>query len=467
MADGVTDGDRVTLDDVTDVIDGANEVTRALQELDVSARLERRASPYCNYGACLCGYEAVLHGHRIRLGHTKLDGTLDAPKVCQHIATTPCSCCKKERARAKQQSNEKRTCNVCKQPGHLVRDCPASVCFYCGGKGHLSRECTFGSSTRRADSFLTCSSGCFIRRFLVPLHRARLDFDVDDLTAGRVDLAARLVSSSLVSSQRLRHNTQLWMPFLGDDEPTSVCVTGGLVRGLHPSERDTACRLRRALDHLASRESSSEGGTLDAPPPAALSRELRGFSTWRGGLASTLVEALRQARDEGTHAPVLLLCVGAPPLSRVLDEHIACNGPLRDLLVVLGDDIGLSAAEEAEVERVGAEASGGGDVLRASLGSGCLLASHCIVLVHHYLDALHECPSQLWEAPSADVTRVGRQGRDRRRRRTQKQQQQQREGGGMVEEDGDVGAGDDVDGDESDGEQAPAAAPLVAIECEA
>ena len=324
---------------------------------------------------------------------------------------------KQEATRAKQANKERRTCYVCKQAGHLVRDCPGSICFYCGGAGHLSRDCTFGSSTSRADSLLTCSPDCFVRRFVVPLHRARMDFDVNDLTTGRIDLAARLICASLVSSQRLRHNTQLWMPFLGDDEPTStVCVTGGLVRGLHPSEHDTASRLRRALDHL------NDAAADTATPHAALARELRGFSTHSGGLGDALTEALRQAREGDTKAPMLLLCQHAPPLEQALDDFVRTYGPLRDVVVVLGDDIGLSAAEEGDAERVGAAAAGGGPVFRASLGRGSLLASHCIVLVHHYLDMRHECPSQLWETPSADVTRMGRQTRDRRRRREQKQQ---------------------------------------------
>ena len=45
-----------------------------------------------------------------------------------------------------------------------------------------------------------------------------------------IDLAARLVVAALVCSQRLRHNTQLWLPMLGDAEPLTLCVTGGLVR---------------------------------------------------------------------------------------------------------------------------------------------------------------------------------------------------------------------------------------------
>ena len=70
---------------------------------------------------------------------------------------------------------------------------------------------------------------------------------------------------------------------------------------------------------------------------------------------------------------------------------------------------------------VGAEVGGGGPVLCASLGSGCLLASHCIVLLHHYLDALHDCPPMLWAGPSEEVHKIRRQQRSRRTRRTTRQ----------------------------------------------
>lgn len=111
---------------------------------------------------------------------------------------------------------------------------PVRHCNFCGSTKHLMRGCTMGSSLAREHQFLRCGTAlpmpCFVRRFVVPLHRARADFDLDDLREGRIDLAARLVVAALVCSQRLRHNTQLWLPLLGDAEPLTLCVTGGLVR---------------------------------------------------------------------------------------------------------------------------------------------------------------------------------------------------------------------------------------------
>ena len=148
-----------------DSVDGKSVLLEALRQLDAEASLEPRESPprFCTNASCLCSFEVVLHGHRISVGHAKLDASLDAAKVCERILATPCGCCKRERARAKMQTSETRVCYTCKQPGHLVRDCPSSNCNYCGGMGHLARDCTFGSSLQRSQQFLTCSDACFIR----------------------------------------------------------------------------------------------------------------------------------------------------------------------------------------------------------------------------------------------------------------------------------------------------------------
>ena len=452
-----------------DLLDELRRLDIAAQLVPVDANAGKR---YCTTARCLCGYEALLHGHRVSIGHASL-ASLDASKVCARIASTACSCCKGIRARAKRQSQlQERVCYTCGEAGHLVRDCPNSHCSYCGALGHLARDCKWGSDSsdlRRSQLFLTCDAGvqCFIRRVVVPLHSARADFHLDQLREGRIDLAARLVCATLMASQRLRHNAQLWLPFLGEPEPDrfTLCVTGGTVRGLHPAELDTATRIRSALDALrgGGTASGSDGSDVtcgtkpeaaaSAQPARPLERELRGFRVLPGGYEAALREALTQAREGGTRAPLLLLVQGAPPLSDVLRAHFgappgeeeeeeqqqqqqqesvvaaaarveAAPSPLLDLVVSLGDNVGLSAEEEAVARRVGAEAGGGGPVLAASLGSGCLLASHCIVILHHYLDAYHECPPQLWAAPPPEVGRMRRQHQRKSAARRQRQQQQ-------------------------------------------
>ena len=476
-----------------------DELLCELRRLDAAAHLEpidaAAGKRYCTTVRCLCGYQAVLHGHRVSIGHASLD-SLDASKVCARIASTACSCCKGIRARAKHAGQQQeRLCYTCGEAGHLVRDCPNSHCSYCGAAGHLARDCKWGSDVgdvRRSQQFLTCDAGerCFVRRIVVPLHSARADFDLDRLREGRIDLAARLVCATLMASQRLRHNAQLWLPFLGEAEPDqfTLCVTGGTVRGLHPAERDTATRIRGAIDALrggaggAGGAAASGGGNgsdaaADGAKPSvaassaaqsttttttrpAMERELRGFRVLPGGYEAALRGALEQAREGGTKAPLLLLVQGAPPLADVLRAHFGAPegeeeeeeegagtagkaaveateaaeaaeavapspSPLRDMVVSLGDNVGLTAEDEAVARRVGAEAGGGGPVLAASLGSGCLLASHCVVILHHYLDAYHECPPQLWAAPPPEVGRMRRQHQRKTAARRQRQQQQQ------------------------------------------
>lgn len=344
--------------------------------------------------------------------------------------------------------------DACPAPAFYPTEPPRTAkvvrhCNYCGSTKHLMRSCTFGSSLRRDMQFLFCAPHCFARRFVVPLHRARTDFTLDDLRNGRIDLAAQLVCSALICSQRLRHNAQLWLPFLGDESPTTICVTGGLVRGLHPSELSTARRLRAAIDRLSA-TTAVAGATSEEE------YDLRGFRTLAGDFEVALHEALTQARDDHTEAPLLLMVQGAPPLARVLREHVGGRGAaLRDLVVVCGDSGGLSDDEVALVHRLGASAGGGGPVLCASLGSGCLMASQVIVLVNHYLDAIHDCPSQLWP-PSVDVRRACRH-RGRYNARRGKRRGAPGEAGGAEDD-------DDGDGCEEDGSEEEAGEEVLCVD---
>ena len=372
------------LDSDDDASTALNSILKALQVHDAAARIERKADAprHCTTAACLCGREAVVDGHRYAFGHCDLArGDVDANRVAERIRAAACSCCKAARKAAKR-----------------AAAAPPRRCHGCGATDHVARDCSMGRTASRRDSFLRCGEGCFPRRFVVPLHRATADFDADgDLRPGRVDVAARLLTATLVASQRVRHNAQLWLPFLGGEAPATVCASGGPARGLHPSERDAARRLRLALD----------GGDDDAT-----ARERKGFRLLPGGFVDALAEALALARapDDGgsAAAPLLILAEGAPPLADVLRGH----GPLEDLVVVLGDDVGLSDDEVAAATRLG-EAHGG-RVLAASLGPVALLASQCITLVHWHLDAIHACPAHLW-APPEQRSRVSNRNRRKKR----------------------------------------------------
>jgi hypothetical protein len=116
--------------------------------------------------------------------------------------------------------------------------------------------------------------------------------------------------------------------------------------------------------------------------------------------------------------------------------------------MVAGDDRGLTESEEAGVLRmcigsaVAHDSSSGTlagsegqlapsstrsttQLFKMNLGPACLLGSHCIVLVHHYLDTLvHCCPGKLWEGAGEAVAKVSKQ----RQRRSKRRKHQQRDG---------------------------------------
>ena len=204
---------------------GLLRLLAALRVADESAAIVPKTGKarFCTSAACLCGSEAVIGGHRFAFGgHVDVPRSdEDAARAARRVLDAACSCCRLLRRK------ERKAAARAPRP-----------CHGCGSTSHLSRSCHMGATPARKDSFLRCSRSCFARRFVTPLHRAVTTFDADgDLRAGRVDVAARLVTASLVASQRTRHNSQLWMPFLGDAAaPTTVVVSGGPARGLHPSQ---------------------------------------------------------------------------------------------------------------------------------------------------------------------------------------------------------------------------------------
>ena len=81
-------------------------------------------------------------------------------------------------------------------------------------------------------------------------------------------------------------------------------VTGGLVRGLHPSEQTTAARMKQAVEFWRSDQRPDE-----STPHASLPREVRGFKLSIGGFERALTEALTLARQGGVRAPLILLLI--------------------------------------------------------------------------------------------------------------------------------------------------------------
>ena len=96
------------------------------------------------------------------------------------------------------------------------------------------------------------------------------------------------------------------------------------------------------------------------------------------------LDRYKLAQDGRTEAPLVLLTREAPPLARLIEAEL--SPPPADIVFVLGDDLGLSEEELKMITEVGEAAGGGGRVLRASVGSADLLASHVIVITHYLLD---------------------------------------------------------------------------------
>lgn len=95
-----------------------------------------------------------------------------------------------------------------------------------------------------------------MRTFITVSHTVPPDarWGLDDLAgaAGRVDLVCRNVQAALFTSHGIRRDTRFVAVFAADAErPRAVRIDGGAVRNLHPDERSTAARLRKALQHAA------------------------------------------------------------------------------------------------------------------------------------------------------------------------------------------------------------------------
>ncbi|CAK8990216.1 unnamed protein product [Durusdinium trenchii] len=270
-------------------------------------------------------------------------------------------------------------CYSCGSKEHLARDCPLSVCHFCGRTGHLARACQFGQTLQIGDQFILCEDErCCVRRFLMPLHQAPLDFE--DITEIRLTFSA---GDAKVA----------WEKQVDVERGTTAVLTGGLVRGLRPDEASVAMRLRAALS--ANQRTAGQSGRLEL-----------GLRSVAGGLRGSLQDCF--AHDVET--VLLLLDPDGLDLEDVAKTLGRREPPIRQLLVLLGDDKGLAPEELQEVMNFSAE------VHRISLGPDMLLGSHCIVLVHHYLDRyLHTCPTKLFEVP-AEVAKSRRQRQARLKR---------------------------------------------------
>ena len=190
-----------------------------------------------------------------------------------------------------------------------------------------------------------------MRQFIVVGHDAPTtpDFSLDDLPgAGRLDLLARCVTSSLLLSHGIREDVRTHL-VLGD--AVTVTVDGGTVRRLNPDERSTAALVQNALKQ----REEAVGHMAVEPSP--------GVSLTRVGLAGTL----DAVADDGAVCP--LHEEGTPAAE--LD-------PPTDPVFVLSDHRNFA---EGELSLLDDHADN-----RVTLGPERLHADQAITVAHNWLD---------------------------------------------------------------------------------
>mmetsp|Transcript_82689 Transcript_82689/g.242615 ORF Transcript_82689/g.242615 Transcript_82689/m.242615 type:complete len:297 (+) Transcript_82689:38-928(+) len=285
---------------------------------------------------------------------------------------------------------------------------------------------------------LCVATGCFSRRFVVPLHRVPPsgEFDLDDLVRGRVDVACRVISAALFLSRDLRHNVELLLP-LGRGRPgrgnacgsspsrysgvhRALHVSGADLQRLRPDEKSIAAAMRAALRGSAAERTRVRGMSVVETHGSAVRGGLaaavhRCWSSPSASAAPLAAPGQGPARQDSAVLPArtsswmaaLELCedgdVDAVSLEARLRElrgeasaSSSSTMPAQGGVTVLlggGKDAMDERDREAFHDWAQREAAGAG-VLRVRLGQASLLSSHSIVLLHGLLDRLHVCPSE-------------------------------------------------------------------------
>lgn len=192
-----------------------------------------------------------------------------------------------------------------------------------------------------------------MRRFLVIGHKAASapGFSHKDLagTGGRLDILARCMGAAFLVSHGLREDVELVTLHLGPPAaPKAVRMRAGELKHVNPDERSTALLMEKALGAFTT-------GPVWQPSTPGISVAMMGLEE--------LLEAL------GPHPLVLLSEDGA---------DIATAEIPADATFVLGDHLGFTEDERAELAKRGAR--------RVSVGPVSLQADQCVVVLHNHLD---------------------------------------------------------------------------------
>ena len=180
------------------------------------------------------------------------------------------------------------------------------------------------------------------------------DFSLNDLPgAGRIDVACRCVTSSLLLSHGIRNNISLYIHMLGEpDPPKTLLFKGENMKYLSPDERSTASLIKKALSLKVSRS------WIPSTPGVFVSR-------------LTLDEILDDLSEEGE---IFLLDEDGKDI-----RDVELKG---DISFVLGDHLGLTDPQKKLVRNKCTEC--------VSVSPLSLHADQCIVIVLNELDRLQE-----------------------------------------------------------------------------
>jgi tRNA (pseudouridine54-N1)-methyltransferase len=191
-----------------------------------------------------------------------------------------------------------------------------------------------------------------MRAFLIVGNRAlTMPFNLNNLTAGRMDVLCRCIAQSLFISHGIRRDVEVYLLLLGEPEPPkAIRVVGSEVKNMAPDERNIAGLLRKAL-------------MLGADE---WKRSSPGIYIGRKNIKDLLVELSEKyevvyLREDGEN---------------IRDAVKELNNPL----FVLGDHLGLSR----EIERVVLDCA----MKIISVSPLSLQADQCIVIVHYELDRI-------------------------------------------------------------------------------
>ena len=127
-------------------------------------------------------------------------------------------------------------------------------------------------------------------------------------------------------------------------------------------------------------------------------------------VGESLRECLCRLRAEDEETLLVLLTEDGDDIETALKrkaEAEAEEGRWKRAVMVLGDDLGLSNEWKEMLDREHPRA------LRVSVGALQQLSSHCIVLIHHYLDRLlgPSCTAKPWPRDGEESRRDGEECR--------------------------------------------------------